>query len=53
MEDIKKEIEELKSKLTGNMLEDMDIRDKIHNLEMKLSGTKPTDSSFECFGCGA
>ena len=25
-------IESLKSKLTGNMLEDMEIRDQIHNL---------------------
>ena len=34
------EIESLKSKLTGNMLEDMEIRDQIHNLEMKKNGVR-------------
>ena len=42
------EIESLKSKLTGNMLEDMEIRDQIHNLEMKKNGVKPEDSHFDC-----
>jgi hypothetical protein len=53
MEEIKKEIEELKSKLTGDMFADMEIKDKIHNLEMKLNGTKPTDSFIDCVGCGS
>lgn len=53
MEEIKKEIEELKSKLTGDMFTDMEIKDKIHNLEMKLNGTKPTDSHIDCIGCGS
>ena len=53
MEEIKKEIEELKSQLTGDMFQDMDIKDKIHNLEMKLNGTKPQDSHFDCIGCGS
>jgi len=47
------EIESLKSKLTGNMLEDMEIRDQIHNLEMKKNGVKPEDSHFDCIGCGS
>ena len=47
------EIESLKTKLTGNMMEDMEIRDKIHNLEMKLKGVKPEDSHFDCIGCGS
>ena len=33
---IEKQIEDLKKQLTGNMIADMDIRDQIHNLEMKL-----------------
>ena len=47
------EIESLKSRLTGNMLEDMEIRDQIHNLEMKKNGVKPEDSHFDCIGCGS
>ena len=50
---IKKEIEELKGQLTGDMFQDMELKDKIHNLEMKLNGTKPTDSHFDCVGCGS
>lgn len=34
-------------------MEDMEIRDKIHNLEMELNGVKPSDSLFECVGCGS
>ena len=45
--------EELKGKLTGNMMEDMELRDQIHNLEMKLKGVKPEDSHFDCIGCGS
>ena len=52
-EEIKKEIEDLKKQLTGDMMKDMEIKDKIHNLEMKLNGTKPTDSHFDCVGCGS
>ena len=47
------EIEDLKGQLTGNMFTDMDIKDKIHNLEMKLKGVKPMDSSIDCVGCGS
>jgi hypothetical protein len=53
----RKEIEEtikgLESKLTGDMFQDMNIKDEIHNLQMKLNGTKPTDSHFDCVGCGS
>lgn len=47
------EIKQLKSTLTGNMMDDLETRDKIHNLEMQLNGTKPTDSHFDCIGCGS
>ena len=50
---MEKEIEELKSQLTGDMFKDMYIKDKIHNLEMKLKGVKPEDSHFDCIGCGS
>ena len=56
-DEIKKEIEaEIKSleeTLTGNMMKDMDVRDKIHNLKMKLNGVRPADSFVECVGCGS
>lgn len=52
-EAIKKEIEELKGQLTGDMFQDMELKDKIHNLEMKLKGVKPEDSHFDCVGCGS
>lgn len=52
-EQIKAEIETLKAKLTGDMFQDMDIKDQIHNLEMKLKGVKPMDSHFDCVGCGS
>jgi hypothetical protein len=50
---IREELEELKSQLTGDMFQDMDLKDKIHNLEMKLNGIKPDDSHFDCIGCGS
>lgn len=50
---LKKEIEELKDQLTGDMFKDMELKDKIHNLQMKLNGVKPEDSHFDCVGCGS
>jgi len=52
MTDLEK-LEELKQKLTGDMMVDMDIKQEIHELEMKMNGTKPTDSHFDCIGCGS
>ena len=52
-EQIKEEIKSLESTLTGDMMNDMDVKDQIHNLQMKLNGTKPTDSHFDCIGCGS
>ncbi len=51
--DLAQEIEGLKAQLTGDMFQDMELKDKIHNLEMQLKGVKPTDSHFDCVGCGA
>ena len=50
---MEKQIEELKKQLSGNMLKVMEIRDKIHKLQMKIKGIKPEDSHFECVGCGS
>ena len=53
LKDIKIMIEGLESKLTGDMFSDMNIKDEIHNLQMKLKGIKPQDSHFDCIGCGS
>ena len=53
MKEIIETIESLKKQLTGDMLNDMALRDEIHNLEMKLNGTKPEDSFVSCIGCGS
>jgi len=53
LENLETEIKELEGQLTGDMMKDMEIRDKIHNLKMKLTGTKPMDSSIDCVGCGS
>ena len=50
---LENDIDALKAQLTGDMFKDMDIKDKIHNLEMKLNGVKPMDSSIDCVGCGS
>lgn len=51
--DIQSEIDSLEAQLTGNMFEDMELKDKIHNLRMKLNGTRPMNSEIECVGCGS
>ncbi|MGB3588835.1 MAG: hypothetical protein WBA23_19980 [Tunicatimonas sp.] len=53
IQDLGKEIEALEAQLTGDMFADMEIRDKIHNLKMKQTGTKPMDSRIDCVGCGS
>ncbi len=50
---LQQDIDALRANLTGDMFSDMDIKDEIHNLEMKLKGVKPMDSHFDCVGCGS
>lgn len=52
MEEEIKRLEELK-KNTSDFGEQMEIADKIHNIKMKLNGTKPSDTFIECIGCGS
>lgn len=52
-QEIKDSIALLEKELTGDMFQDMDIKDQIHNLQMKISGIKPTDSHIDCIGCGS
>ena len=53
MQEIHNQIQSLESQLTGNMFNDMEIKDKIHNLKMKVSGSKPCSSEIDCTGCGS
>jgi hypothetical protein len=50
---LQEELEQLQAQLTGDMFQDMDIKDQIHNLEMKIKGVKPMDSHIDCIGCGS
>lgn len=52
-QELENEIKTLESQLTGDMFQDMDLRDQIHNLKMKLNGTKPMQQEIECVGCGS
>ena len=52
-EQLMKEVEALEASLTGNLMTDMDIKDQIHNIQMKINGVKPVDSHYECVGCGS
>jgi len=42
-----------KKKNTSDWMEQLEIQDQIHGIEMKLNGVKPTDSSIDCEGCGS
>ena len=51
--EVQAKIDHLKSQLTGDMFQDMDLKDQIHNLEMKANGVKPMDTHIDCVGCGS
>lgn len=50
---LQNQISVLKLRLTGDLFADMDVKDEIHNLEMKLNGVKPMDTQIDCIGCGS
>jgi hypothetical protein len=50
---LQEQIDALKKKLTGDLFADIDIKDEIHNLEMKINGVKPMDTHIDCVGCGS
>lgn len=45
------EMQELKAALTGDLFQDMETRDKIHQIEMKLNGVQPEDGHETCEFC--
>ena len=46
-------LEELRDSLSGDMIEDMNVRNEMHQIEMQLNDIRPMDSEFECEGCGS
>ena len=52
-EEMMAKVEFLKEQLSGDMSVDMDIKDEIHNLQMKIDGNKPMDTRIDCVGCGS
>ena len=53
MNDTQTEIAALESQLTGDMMRDMEIREKIHKLKMKQTGTTCSIDNPECENCGS
>ena len=52
-EEMMAKVEFLKEQLSGDMFVDMDIKDEIHNLQMKIDGNKQMDTRIDCVGCGS
>lgn len=53
---IKKEIQDLKNTLTGNLFEDMETQQKIYDLKIKLNpeiAQRPELDDDECLSCGS
>lgn len=53
---IKKQIQDLKNTLTGNLLEDMETQQKIYDLKIKLNpeiAQRPELDDDECLSCGS
>jgi len=53
IQSLEQEKKKLESKLTGDMMQDMELKDKIHNIQMKLDGVKPSTQEIDCEGCGS
>ena len=55
MAELEKQIAELKAQKANTEYfgQQMLISDKIHNIQMKINGVRPTDSYIECVGCGS
>ncbi len=56
MEDIQSLIDGLEKEfsITEDFEAKLEIKDKIHNLKLRLSGVKPDSSSeIDCVGCGS
>ena len=53
---LQKELENISSKLAVqglSFIEKCELKDREHNIKMKLNGVKPQDSHYDCIGCGS
>lgn len=53
---LEQELENINAKLAVeglSFIEKCELKDKQHNIRMKLNGVKPQDSHFDCIGCGS
>lgn len=48
-----KEWSELQARLSGDMLADMELKEAMHKIEMKLNEIKPDSDFLDCEGCGS
>lgn len=59
IESLEKELKALEAKLTGDLFQDMEIREEIFLKKKQINALteprpeRPDDSNFECFGCGS
>ncbi len=54
--EIRSELYNISVKLATQELsftEKCELKDREHNLKMKLNGVKPQDSHIDCIGCGS
>lgn len=45
-------INTLRKQLSGDLFQDMELREQIHEIEMKLNGVKPESAYYVCENCG-
>lgn len=50
---IEEQIKELEDSLTGDMMSDMEIKDKIHALNMESKGVSCSVDDPDCEACGS
>jgi len=55
MDELRKELKMLNESLSGDMMSDMVLRDRIHEIEMELNGVIPSCGldDGECENCGS
>jgi hypothetical protein len=53
---LEKELMDINAKLAEeglSFIEKCELKDRQHNITMKLNGVKPQDSHIDCIGCGS
>ncbi len=53
---LEQELMDINAKLAEeglSFIEKCELKDRQHNIKMKLNGVKPQDSHIDCIGCGS